>query len=497
MDERLQRRKLEALKRGVHRMSGAPALPVSTHVVGVGAAGAGAVAAMLRAATPGGPKLSALVVDVGDHDLAELRSLAAALPDDAAQIDFVSLDVPDEATLLAALRSYPEHLAIEYPRYVWGSGYEPWLTAPVTLPKAGGHAARAVAKAIYGAAYYTGTRPMERALRSFVASVQEARSQSVIAVVFGLGGGAGGGIAVDLARHLSTRMLGRATLVAGVGVAPCDGDAPEHRGAQLYAALNELDCLGDEAKNRGVVASCGDLFANPFTAGFIVVPQQHAWLATRDLEQTRARTSDEVANFVTGNAGVNLWETLRLLNWVAAPSTQHSAARTPWGARWMHVLGFADGAGGPIAAGPDLRRRMGLRASYAPEFIEMRAAAPGPEADASACLLAEAFSPDVPPQVVDGAREGSIQFILPRATKFDLLAFADARDAYDAEALPARVLAHSMLLEQGVLLSERSTRLEDMAGASLGSGGSWVAVPFDALRGDGEASLQEGRAHAA
>jgi hypothetical protein len=497
MDERLQRRKLEALRRGVHRMSGAPALPVSTHVVGVGAAGAGAVAAMLRAATPGAPKLSALVVDVGDHDLAELRGLAAALPEDAAEIAFVSLDVPDEDTLLAALRSYPQHLAVEYPRYVWGAGYEPWLTAPVTLPAAGGHAARAVAKAIYGVAYYTGARPMERALRAFAASVQEARAQSVIAIVFGLGGGAGGGIAVDLARHLSTRMLGRATLVAGVGVAPCDGDAPKHRGAQLYAALNELDCLGDEAKNRGVVASCGDLFANPFTAGFIVVPQQHAWLATRDLGRTRARTSDEVASFVTGNAGVNLWETLRLLNWVAAPSTQHSAARTPWGAKWVHVLGFADAAGGAIAAGPDLARRMGLRAGYAPEFIEMRASALGPEADACACLLAEAFSPDVPPQVADGARENSIQFILPRAAKADLMAFAVARDAYDAAAMPDRVMAHSMLLEQGVLLSERSTRLEGMAGASLGAGSSWVAVPFDALRGEAGATAREGRAHAA
>ena len=223
MEERLQRRKLDALKRGVHRMAGAPALPVSTHVVGIGGAGAGAVAAMLRAASPGAPKLSALVVDVGDHDMTELRALAAALPDDAADVTFVDLDVPDEATLLATLGGYPDHLAIEYPRYVWGAGYEPWLEAPVKLPAAGGHAARAVAKAIYGAAYYAGARPMERALRAFAAKVQEARSQAVIAIVFGLGGGAGSGVAVDLARHLSTRMFGRATLVAGVGVAPCDG----------------------------------------------------------------------------------------------------------------------------------------------------------------------------------------------------------------------------------------------------------------------------------
>ena len=54
-----------------------------------------------------------------------------------------------------------------------------------------------------------------------------------------------------------------------------------------------------------------------------------------------------------------------------------------------------------------------------------------------------------------------------------------------------------MLLEQGVLLSERSDRLEGMAGASLGAGGGWVAVPFDALRGEDAADAREGRAHAA
>jgi hypothetical protein len=57
--------------------------------------------------------------------------------------------------------------------------------------------------------------------------------------------------------------------------------------------------------------------------------------------------------------------------------------------------------------------------------------------------------------------------------------------------------SYSMLLEQGVLLSERSTRLEGMAGASLGAGSSWVAVPFDALRGEAGATAREGRAHAA
>ncbi len=66
MEERLKRRKLDALKRGVHRATGGEALPVATHVVGIGKAGAGAIVEMLRRLKPGAPKFTALAVDIGD-----------------------------------------------------------------------------------------------------------------------------------------------------------------------------------------------------------------------------------------------------------------------------------------------------------------------------------------------------------------------------------------------------------------------------------------------
>jgi hypothetical protein len=71
-------------------------------------------------------------------------------------------------------------------------------------------------------------------------------------------------------------------LVAGIGIAPCEGDQRTHTGPRLFSVLSELDILGDERKNHGVVMSCGDLFRNPFTAGFIMIPQQHIWQATQD-----------------------------------------------------------------------------------------------------------------------------------------------------------------------------------------------------------------------
>ncbi len=482
MDEKLKRRKLDALKRGIHRVSSTGTLAVSTHVVGIGRAGAGVIAEILRGLAPDAPKFFGLAIDIGVQDLADLRALTADLPVDRAEVAIIALDVPERAALLSALQKYPEFLTLEYPSFYWAAGYEPWLTPSVELPKAGQHFGRAVAKAIYGLAYYDAPRRLERVLRDFAEGVEAATVQSVVAIVFGLGGGTGSGIAVDLARHLSNKLFGRRILVAGVGIAPCTGDTPDHAGGHLYPVLNELDCLNDEGKNRGVVASCGELFRNPFTAGFIVVPQQQAWESTQDLAETQQRGNREVATLLSSRGGTNFLETLRLLNWVAAPSTQHSAARTPYGAKWVHMFGFADADGSAIAVGPDLVRQLGLLPSYQPEFVEARVAS-APGADKWASRLQDVFGPDAPPQVVDGGRAGSVQFILPSISKTDLALFYEARAAYDGEDPSQRLLDHSLLLDQGVLLSEPSTRLEGMAGAGIRGGESWVAIPFADLRG--------------
>ena len=488
MDEKLKRRKLDALKRGVHRVGSDEKISVSTHVVGIGKAGAGVIAEMLRSLEPDAPKVTALAIDIGEQDLAGLRALAESFPSERADVTIVALEVPPREDLFEALGQYREFLTLEYPQYAWNPNYEPWLMPSIQLPVAGDHVERAIAKAIYGQAYYSGSRLLRQALRNFAAAVDATRSQAVVAVVFGLGGGTGSGIAVDLARHLSNGVFGRRALVAGIGIAPCEGDGPQHAGGNLYAVLNELDCLGDETKNAGVVQSCGTMFKNPFTAGFIMIPQQPAWETSRDLDRTHLRINQEAAALLTLRGGFNLWEMLRLLNWVAAPSTQHSAARTPYGAKWIHMLGYADIDGEPVAIDAGLPGRLGLLPSYVPEYIEMRVHDVGDARSTQAAHdLEAAFVPDVPAQVTGGGREGSVQFILPSISKMDIGLFYQARAAYDTEAQEQRLLDHSLLLDHGVLLSEPSTLLEGMAGASLWGGNSWIAVPLADLRGGEQA----------
>ena len=485
MEQRLAKRKLDALKRGIHRVPQDQPLPFSVNIVGIGKAGADVVAQMLRSLPATGPTCSAIVVDIGEADLAPVRQAAAALPPGRAEVDIIPLAIPSRDALETTLGSYPEYLQLEYPLYQGASAHSSnWL--PPTFEHGGGagetDTPRAYAKALYGRAYYDGDRALRGILRTFGAKITAGDAQAVVGIVFGLGGRTGSGIAVDIARHLSAVVLGRAALTVGLGILPCDGDKPEHRGGALYACLNELDCLGDETKSAGVVQACGELYRNPFTAGFLVVPQQAVWRTTQDLEATHERVDRAVASLLTARGGANLMEVLRLLNWVAAPSTQHSAARTPWGPKWVHMLGLAD-VEGPLAVTPDMSRRLGLRDTYHPEYIETRVADLGEQADSAASRLQVAFSPDVPPQLVDGGAPGSVQFVLPCISKLDLDVFYAARDAYDHESEDQRVLDHSMLLEHGVILSEPSTRLDGMAGASLYGGESWVAVPYAALRG--------------
>lgn len=485
-EAKLQQRKLDALERGVHRIADVAALPFGVHLIGVGGAGARVVEQFLRDAPADlldvpGSRLTALAVDIGEQDLGAVRALAGHFDSGRAQVEALSLALPEAGMLQQTLSSYRDFLKLEYPMYHPNPDAGAWLPAQAATAQVGEPLSRALAKAAYGRAYYHGDRPMASALKRFARSVEATRGDAVVCLVFGLAGGTGSGIALDLARHLSNGVFGRRILVTGIGIAPHADEALADGGAALFPVLAELDALCDEGKNRGVTLSCGDLYKNPFTAGFVVVPQPSG----ADVAPTRAAVNAELATLLQHRRGANLWEALRLLNWVAAPSTQHSAARTPWGARWIHLFGCGSLNTAPV--GIDVPTALGLLPGYAPEFIELRhadAEEPGATARAWAAALDAALQPEVPTHLVPGAPSGTVQFLLPRLAKTDLALFARARDAYDALPVAERLAVHSLLLEQGVLLCEPSRRLEGMAGASLGDGGHWVAVPMHALRGE-------------
>ncbi|MGI4798721.1 MAG: hypothetical protein ACRYG8_32705, partial [Janthinobacterium lividum] len=224
-EAKLQQRKLDALRRGIHRIADAAALAYSVHVVGLGTAGCRAVERILADAPDDllgneGARLTALTIDIGEPRTDTLASLVTRFPEGRAQVESLMLDVPPAGELLDSLGRYGDFLQLESPLTHRDPGYRPWVGEEAVDPATGQPVSRAVSKAIYGRAYYDGERPAAKALRRFAASLDAAPGDAVVCIVFGLGGSVGSGMAVDVARHLSNAILGRRVLVTGIGIAP-------------------------------------------------------------------------------------------------------------------------------------------------------------------------------------------------------------------------------------------------------------------------------------
>jgi hypothetical protein len=88
--------------------------------------------------------------------------------------------------------------------------------------------------------------------------------------------------------------------------------------------------------------------------------------------------------------------------------------------------------------------------------------------------------------------------VIPGVARTDLVQFFEAREKYDAlESWDEKLLAHSWLLDLGVMLSEQSIRFDGMAGECIWGCACWVVVPHEAIRGDAPVSLTSAEVAAA
>ncbi|GLZ56204.1 tubulin-like doman-containing protein [Actinomycetospora sp. NBRC 106378] len=479
--------RIEALRsEGVHR-AGDHEGPFSLHVLGLGATGADLITSIMRNQPDGflsepGTRFSALAVDIGDEDLAQVRDAASALPAEQSHVATVSLPVPTNADLSYALNRYREFLKMEYPRYYWNPNYEPWLPADVEIAPSDGHYSRAVAKAIYGAEYYQG-REIAGALDDFAASVMSSEATPLVVVAFSMAGGVGSGIVVEIARHLSSIKLGRRPWVVGLGILPNGADPAEYADGSLFPVINELDCMIDTEKNKGVMAVWGDLYKNPFTGGFFMVDQNDVQEMTGDLAATHAYVDAGIGSFLTRDASVHLYETLKALNWLAVPADAwHPAIRGEQGDRWINMLAVRK------LADIDSLGTSGLVKGFSTEYLEARVFTGDldpADAESVSAAVSGAATGRVDP-VVLGLPGGDdlVSVVIPRASKLDLAAFVPARDYYDTLEWDDKLLIHSWLLDLGVMLCEPSIRFDGMGGECIWGCACWVVVPHAAIRGE-------------
>lgn len=454
--------RIEALSNEKVHHAGDHEGPFSIHVLGLGKTGAAVVSAISEIAPAG---FNALAVDIGAGSLSGLGSAAPA-------VRTVELPIPARADLSSALNRYREFLKMEYPRYYWNPNYEPWLPGDLEIPQSGDEMSRAVAKAIYGSEYYQ-NREITKAMDEFADKILASEDTPLVVVAFSLAEAVGSGIVVEIARHLSSIKLGRRPWVIGMGVLPQRADAT------FFPMINELDCMIDTEKNNGVMAVWGDLYKNPFTGGFFVVPDDGAHSPV-----------DAIASFSTADDGKDLYETLKALNWLAVPGDQwHPAIRGTQTDRWINVL-----ATRPLGEADSLSG-LGLTGGFSTEYAEARVFGTGKAAGAAATAVAKAIpevaSTRVAPVVesVDSKSSSFVSVVIPRASKLDLEHFVPSRDLYDAiESWEEHLLMHSWLLDLGVMLCEPSIRFDGMGGECIWGCACWVVVPHAAIRGEGVAS---------
>ncbi|GAB7054674.1 MULTISPECIES: tubulin-like doman-containing protein [Paenibacillus] len=509
--------------------------PHSIHVVGIGRTGVGFVDAMLREGEVEDlledprARFSALAIDIGEQDMVRARDYAQGflerleernIPRDRARIRTVSLEVPSKEELFGSLARYPEFLKREFLRYDWNPDYEPWLPDNIEIPKPGEHFPRALAKAIYGKNYYDGPQLLKRELKDFVQSVDQTRLPSMVLVCFSMGGGTGSGIAVDLARHLSTVHFGRRVPVIGVGVMPCSADDEKYRGASLFATLNELDCMIDDDKNKGVTQVWGDLYANPFTGGFFVANMEHVWQrisrytdlgvpAVRQglrLQVTNKFLADSFVRFAAHDSGRTLFRALRPCGFTGAPhETVSSKARN----FTLYNLAKLTHPGVQVLPGEPLNKWRQILSDWLDHTEEWSGLVEGFKTDyAEVHIHAPRYvwNESVDRKLADTMNKhlldsdeatlrtfhheffdhltSYLDILLPGLAKTDLRLFWESRKRYANAAREEKLLNHSWLLDLGVLLSERSSQMKDMAGERLWGDDSWVAVPYDQLQGD-------------
>ncbi|MGH3575479.1 MAG: tubulin-like doman-containing protein, partial [Pseudonocardiaceae bacterium] len=381
---------------------------------------------------------------------------------------------------------------------------------------------RAISKAIYGHYYYGEPRSLEKELDAFVQSINDTKLPSIVLVFFSMAGGTGSGMVVDLARHLSNVKLGRRIPVVGVATMPFSGDE-EHAGgkAALFPTINELDCMLDDSKNQGVMAVWGDLYKNPFTGGFLALPQEHSWQrlgsytktgqpAIRDALRkgvTRKFIDDSFTRFVVQDYGRLLFKLLRPAGFTGAPHERNTSGDRAWTvldvakfthpgvevlpgeprSKWREVVGKWIGY---------IPKWSGLKEGFKTDYIEAHSVAPRELwNDTLQKKLEETLQTYLLPGEDGTLHTEHAEFfdeltayaniIIPGVAKTDFTAFYEARDAYDKiESWEEKLLMHSWILDLGVMMSEQSIRFEGMAGECIWGCACWVVVPHAAIRGD-------------
>ena len=190
------------------------------------------------------------------------RLKSRGIPEERFHYESVSLPMPDKAAL--------------------GK-----LTKVASMPQAGEHIPRAIAKAIFTLNSEAGSGLLDGALQRFADHAATSSLAATAFIAYGLAGGTGSGMAIDLARAVKGKLPASVQLV-GVGQLSHSGDGHYFNSAAQYQAIAAIDAA---------LASSG---ANPLS-GFFVVASEQSWqrltaYTSTGLKEVRQRFKQMVTN---------------------------------------------------------------------------------------------------------------------------------------------------------------------------------------------------------
>jgi len=312
----------------------------SIHVVGLGGTGTNVIQNIiegdrfLKTLSTEDLQLSFLAIDIADGDIESLQEAyrkltqkmsAQGIPLERVWLKTVKIRFSTPDALFEFISRYDKVLSSEG---VYIENYRPWVHSAMTIPPLAGGVGRqrALSKAIYLLNYYY-YEELSGVIASFKDRVLTARYTPVVAVVFGLGGGTGGGIAFDFARHLRAR-LGTAVPIIGIAVLPSSADDFLARGPAPYTALQELELLMNSDANQKVVDLYGPIYRNPFNA-FFFIALEPVYNAKSNLVEAK-KNLDEM-----------LSEILNLLSYFdLADLMSRVGTNNVFGPNWVHSMGY-------------------------------------------------------------------------------------------------------------------------------------------------------------
>jgi hypothetical protein len=278
--------------------------------------------------------IACLAIDVADSDLSNLTSAykrtvskleSKGISVDRLWVKGLSMKFNTPESLFEFMGRYNTYLLKDG---IVINNYKPWIQSTMTIPPLAGGVGRmrALSKAVYNLNYYHYSE-MNSAISVFKDRVLTSKSQPIVVITFGLGGGTGSGMVFDFARHLRAK-LGSSVPLVGLAILPSSADDLLARGPAPYNALIEAELLCNRQMNERTASKYGGAYQNPFTSLFFL-PLDPVYNNRNSLVTAKKELDDAVIDILG-----------MLMRFDLADLLSRVGSNNDFGPNWAHTLAY-------------------------------------------------------------------------------------------------------------------------------------------------------------